>query len=692
MPPNRLAHAHSPYLLQHQHNPVDWYEWGAEAFDAARQQDKPVFLSIGYATCHWCHVMAHESFEDAEVAALLNAAFISIKLDREERPDIDHLYMTVCQLVSGHGGWPLTVLLTPDQQPFYVATYIPKHSRYGRPGLMDLIPRISALWQTDRPTLLASAAELTQALQEETRQRSRPGTLDADVFPIAFEQFTRRFDPRDGGFGGAPKFPSPHNLLFLLRFWRRTGHEQALMMVTRTLDRMRLGGVYDHLGYGFHRYATDAEWRLPHFEKMLYDQALLTMAATEAHQATGNPAYAHLAREVIAYVQRDLAAPEGVFYAAEDADSEGREGAFYVWTTAEVQAVLGDDAEAFMACYNLEPDGNFLEEATREKTGENVLFLRKPLAELAQERGEDVQALTARLAVARERLHTVRQQRPRPLLDDKVLTDWNGLMIAALAKAGRVLREPAFLDAAHRAADFLLTTLRTPEGRLLHRYRGGVAGLQATLDDYAFLIWGLLECYQATFDPHPLKEALRLQDEQIARFRDEDDGGFFFTPDDGEPLLARAKELYDGAVPSGNAVTLWNLVRLARMTGRADLEQHADALIRYAAGQVRRMPSGFAAFLVGLDFAFLPTREIVVAGRPEVADTRALLHALDARYLPDAVVLFRPEPEEAPPITKLAPFTASQRSLDGHATAYVCHRFVCARPVATVEGLLALLP
>ncbi len=480
---NRLQHAHSPYLLQHRENPVDWWAWSDEAFEAARAQDKPVFLSIGYSTCHWCHVMAHESFEDEEVARLMNDAFISIKVDREERPDIDNLYMTVCQMMTGHGGWPLTVLMTPDKKPFFAGTYFPKHSRHGRPGMLDLVPRIQQAWQEERQKLLASAEEITGILQEAAARPASGRSLDQDALHLAFAQLRRRFDPQHGGFGTAPKFPAPHNLLFLLRYWKRTGEDLALRMVEATLHHMRLGGVYDHVGYGFHRYATDARWTLPHFEKMLYDQAMIALACVETFQATGNAAYEQTARDIFAYVLRDMTAPEGGFYSAEDADSEGREGKFYLWTLDELRAVLDADLAALVVrIYNVEAAGNFEEEATRQRTGENILYLKKPLAEHAAALGVDEATLAARLERARQILFDHREARVHPGKDDKVLTDWNGLMIAVLARAARVFDDDAYARAAQGAAAFLLTTMRRDDGRLLHRFRRGDAALPGTCD------------------------------------------------------------------------------------------------------------------------------------------------------------------------------------------------------------------
>lgn len=690
---NRLAREKSPYLLQHKNNPVDWYPWGEEAFEKARREDKPVFLSIGYSTCHWCHVMAHESFEDEEVAQLMNDSFVSVKVDREERPDIDGIYMTACQMMTGQGGWPLTILTTPEKEPFYAATYVPKTSRYGRVGMMDLVPRIRDVWRQQRQDVLDSAQHLTNLLRQAASvQADGEAALTIDTLHAAFRELESRFDPHHGGFATAPKFPTPHNLLFLLRYWKRTGNEKALRMVRTTLDHMRWGGIFDQVGFGFHRYSTDAEWIVPHFEKMLYDQALLAMAYTEAYQVTGDSLYAATAQEVFTYVLRDMTAPEGGFYSAEDADSEGREGKFYVWAFEELHEVLGpDDADLVIRAYNVRPDGNFAEEATRRKTGENILYLGRSFQDVARTLGMDEANLCERLESTRQKLYEHRERRIHPGKDDKILTDWNGLMIAALARAAQVFDEPQYTQAAERSADFILRTLHTDEGRLLHRYRQTEAGIQGSLDDYAFLIWGLLELYEATFRVDLLARAVALNDTLIAHFWDEAGGGFFFTPDDGEQLIARQKELYDGATPSGNSVELLNLVRLGRITGNTDYEQKADRLTRWAAAQVQRMPSAFSALLMGVDFTIGASREVVIVGRPGAKDTDALLRSIRSVYVPNKVMLFRPSDGVPGELVRHAPFVEAQEAIDGKATVYVCHDYVCNRPTTNVAEALALL-
>ncbi|MFX1341614.1 MAG: thioredoxin domain-containing protein, partial [Promethearchaeota archaeon] len=569
---NRLAKEKSPYLLQHANNPVDWYPWGQEAFSKAKKEDKPILLSIGYSTCHWCHVMAHESFENERIAKLMNDAFVNIKVDREERPDIDSLYMSVAQMLTGSGGWPLTIIMTPDKQPFFAATYIPAETRFGRMGMDELIPEIQRLWKEDRNRLNTITKNIRTNL-ESSALGSKGAELGECVLEMAFDALKQRFDEEYGGFGFRPKFPSPHNLMFLLRYWKRTKNKEALRMVEMTLQAMRLGGIFDHVGLGFHRYSTDPKWLLPHFEKMLYDQAMLTMAYVEAYQATKKDEYAQTVREIITYVLRDMTSPEGGFYSAEDADSEGEEGKFYVWTEEEIRKVLSKkEADVFVEVYNFEPDGNFLEEATGKRMGTNIPHLRKKLVTEAKARKMTKKALLKLLEEAREKLFMFRNQRIHPHKDDKILTDWNGLMIAALAKAARALNQPSYAKAAKRAVTFVLTKMQGDKGRLLHSYRDRDAGILAFLDDYAFMIWGLLELYETTFEPEHLQKAIELNAELLTHFWDKAGGGFFFTADDAEDLLVRKKDAYDGAIPSGNSVAMLNLLRLAHVTAESDLE------------------------------------------------------------------------------------------------------------------------
>jgi uncharacterized protein len=689
--PNRLISEKSPYLLQHAYNPVDWFPWGEEAFAKARQEDKPIFLSIGYSTCHWCHVMEHESFEDSDVARAMNEAFVAIKVDREERPDIDHTYMTVCQMLTGSGGWPLNIVMTPDKKPFFAGTYFPRESVHGRIGMIDLSLHVKEIWAKRRDEAAKSADQVMNALLEmvDDSPGNAPGT---DVLTAAYEQLTQRFDNKLGGFSQAPKFPTPHNMLFLLRYWHRTGEANALRMVEATLKAMSEGGIYDHIGFGFHRYSTDAHWLVPHFEKMLYDQALLAMTYTEAYQATGRAEYRKTAEAVIHYVLRDMTAPEGGFYSAEDADSEGEEGKFYVWTLDQVERVLDrDDTDLMAQVLNVHTRGNFREEATGRITGANILHLRQSLEETAGRLDMSLEALETRLEQARSALFAAREKRVHPHKDDKVLTDWNGLMIAALAKAAQAFDRPDYSDAATRAARFILGTLRTANGRLLHRFRQGTAGLPAHVDDYAFLVWGLLELYEATFDVRWLHEALDLNQKLLDHFWDDRSGGLFFTADDETELPVRRKEIYDGATPSGNSVAALNLLRLGRITGNPAWERKADQLASAFAGSIGQFPSAYTQLLVALEFAHAATREVVISGHKDSEDTRELIRALRRPFVPNKVVLFRPVEQGEPDIATIAAYTRDQIPVDGKATAYVCVNYACGLPTTDPERMLHAL-
>jgi uncharacterized protein len=685
---NKLIKEKSPYLLQHAYNPVDWHAWNEEAFEKARAENKPIFLSIGYSTCHWCHVMEKESFEDAEVAALMNEAFVSIKVDREERPDIDHVYMTVCQMMTGSGGWPLTIVMTPDKKPFFAGTYIPKGSRFGRTGMMELIPRINEVWTNRHKDVLDSAENMTAALQ--SIEKEKPGELlDAGVFGKAFEELSQRFDKTYGGFSSAPKFPTPHNFFFMLRHWRRADIQEALKMVEKTLQEIRWGGIFDQVGFGFHRYSTDREWLVPHFEKMLYDQALLALAYLETNQATGNTVYSDTAKEIFTYVLRDMKSPEGGFYSAEDADSEGVEGKFYVWTEQELREILPpDEADLVMRAFHVEKNGNFREEASGKNLGANILYTGKSLADIASEMNLPAKELKSKIDSARIRLFEARERRIHPHKDDKILTDWNGLMIAALARGAQVLGDKSYSDAAQGAAGFILKELRKPDGRLLHRYREGEASIAAHLDDYAFLVWGLIETYEATFDARLLKTALELNNDMIRHFWDEEGGGLYFTSDDAENLIVRKKEIYDGALPSGNAVAMLNLLRLGRFTGDADLEDRAFKLQRAFSEQVRQFPSGYTQFLSAVDFGLSPSHEVVISGS---LGAKEMLDALRSRFSPNQVLVFRPAGEESVGIDAVATFAKNYDPVDGKATAYVCSGRACKDPTTEIKDLLALL-
>ncbi|MGC9976292.1 MAG: thioredoxin domain-containing protein [Syntrophales bacterium] len=689
--PNRLIHEKSPYLLQHAYNPVDWYPWSGEAFDKALTENKPVFLSVGYSTCHWCHVMAHESFEDPEIGRLLNEVFVCIKVDREERPDIDKVYMSACQMMTGAAGWPLTIVMTPDRKPFFAATYIPRESRFGRIGLLDLIPRIKEIWTERYEDILRSAVEIVSTLQRKTAG-IKGAALSKDTLREAYEGLAGIYDKEYGGFGPAPKFPTPHQLLFLMRYWKWNGEKRALEMVEKTLQAMRCGGIYDHVGFGFHRYSTDRRWLVPHFEKMLYDQAMLAMAYTEAYQATGNEFFKKTACEIFTYVLRDMKSRGGGFYSAEDADSEGEEGKFYLWTRDEIEKILGpSEAKLVARVFQVEEKGNFVDQALGEKTGHNILHLERPAHELAPALGISEEELRHRLQGARLSLFAARDRRARPYKDDKILTDWNGLMIAALAKSAQAFMDKVYLKAAQNAVKFVLDNMRELDGKLYHRHRGGESAIMANLDDYAFFIWGLIECYEASHDTSFLETALRLQEDLTKHFWDKENGGYYFTPADGEDLIVREKESYDGAIPSGNSVAMLNMVRLSMLTGNAKLEMQAADINRAFAGFVRRVPVGHTQFMTALGFMIYPAYEIVIAGRTEAEDTQGMLYALRKHFLPNTVVLIRPPDDESSDIASIAPFTRDIKPLNDKATAYVCTNFTCHSPTTDVTEVLRLL-
>ena len=685
--PNRLAQEKSPYLLQHAHNPIDWYPWGNEAFERAKREDKPIFLSIGYSTCHWCHVMEKESFEDEEIAAQLKENFIAIKVDREERPDIDHLYMSVCQAMTGQGGWPLTILMTPEKEPFFTGTYFPKSAKWGRPGLTEVLTVINREWLQNRDQVKATGAKLVSYLREQNAKPQAGGAnnLTEDVLQKTFAQLSRDFDPAYGGFSPAPKFPTPHNLLFLLRYFQKTGGQKAAAMVEHTLSSMIRGGIYDHLGYGFARYSTDEQWLAPHFEKMLYDNALLCYALTEAYQVTGNSDFARVAQEIITYVLRDMSGPEGEFYSAEDADSEGREGKFYVWTHQEIIDLLGAETGGlFNKVYGIIKEGNF-------EHGQNIPnLIEQDLKEYARKNNLNFPKLNEEMAEARQKLYLAREKRVHPFKDDKVLTAWNALMIAALSKAGRVLGRSDFILAARRAADFLDQKLFRQDGRLLARYRGGEAAHLAYLDDYAFLLWGLWELYESTFEPAFLEKALRLMAGLKKFFWDEKAGGFFFTAADGEELIVRRKELYDGALPSGNSVLALVLLKFSRLLCIDEYREMAEAMFACFGAEVASQPRAYAFFMTALDYYFSPPREVVIAGDETDEETQAMLRCAQEAFLPSAVFFFnrasRREKNAA-----LLPHLVGQTAINGKATAYVCENFACRQPLQSAEELKRLL-
>jgi uncharacterized protein YyaL (SSP411 family) len=681
---NHLLHETSPYLKQHAQNPVDWYPWGPEALAKAKQLDRPIFLSIGYSACHWCHVMEHESFEDPEVGKLLNDHFISIKVDREERPDIDQIYMDFVQRSTGHGGWPMSVFLTPDLKPFYGGTYFPPDDRYQgqMPSFKRLVTALRDAWRDQHDDLLESAEQVTQQLRDGGRVEPASGDLDASLIRNAVHFLARAFDPQAGGFGQAPKFPHPMEIRVLLRAWKRFGDDDALNMARVTLDHMARGGIYDQLGGGFHRYSTDARWLVPHFEKMLYDNALLTVAYLEAFQATGSACYREVVEETLGYVLREMTSPESPFYSTQDADSEGVEGKFFVWSAAEVEAVLGKElAEPFTYVYDVTPEGNW--------EGQNILHRMKTHEQDARLLRIPEPELRDKLAQAKRKLFEVRSRRVRPGRDEKVLTAWNGLMIGAFAHAAQVLDDAAHAETAAKAADFILTRMRGPEGRLFRTYSAGTQPkLNAYLEDYAYFIDALVSLYEATFAPRWIESALDLAGVMIEQFWDDKNGGFFFTGRDHEALITRTKDLLDNATPSGNAMAVTALLRLAALTGRADLRSKAEETLQLCRGLMAERPLGNGQMLIGLDFYLGPVQEFAVVGDPAANETRQVLRAIRAGFRPDKVIALKADGDSAADLT--LPLLAG-KTARGAVTTYICQNFTCKAPLVGASALEAAL-
>ncbi len=678
---NRLINEKSPYLLQHAYNPVNWYPWGEEAFAKAREEDKPVFLSIGYSTCHWCHVMERESFEDEEVAALINKNFVAVKVDREERPDIDHIYMNVCQSLTGRGGWPLTVVMTPEQRPFFVGTYYPKHSREGFPGLIRILTVLAENWHENRAAVTAEIGEISQAINRPSSGEA--AVLSQDIAQKAYDSLAREFDVVNGGFGWAPKFPMPHQLLFLLRYYALTGKKQARLMVQTTLDAMSRGGIYDQLGYGFSRYSVDAEWHAPHFEKMLYDNALLAYTYAEAYEVTHDPHYQKIAEEIFTYEQRDMLYNSGGFYSAEDADSEGVEGKFYLWSRTEIVSLLGSDGELFADFYGVTPQGNFAADA-------NILyFTKQDMQDFAISRKITVAELADKLAASRQKLWQHREQRVHPHKDDKILLGWNALFIAALAKGARVFERSDYLTLAEKTWKSLQTLLRRPDGRWLARYREGEAAYPAYLDDYAYLCWALLELYEASADLVYVTEAITLAEQVLDLFSDSEHGGFFFYGRDGETLLARPKEYNDGALPSGNSVMAWCLAKLYRLTQQSHWKDALEKLLESVSGEVARYPQGYSFLLQTLLYQSKPPAQAIIAGWKGQRNTELLLKTCRQEYQPFREVILVDEDCRRQTET-LFPQIVDYPLQDNQATAYVCENYQCQLPVRTSDELAQL--
>ncbi|HET9703329.1 MAG TPA: thioredoxin domain-containing protein [Vicinamibacterales bacterium] len=713
---NRLAHEQSPYLLQHANNPVDWFPWGQDAFEAARSGGKPIFLSIGYATCHWCHVMERESFENDGVARVLNEQFVSIKVDREERPDVDRVYMTFVQATTGSGGWPMSVFLTPDLQPFFGGTYFPPASQYGRPGFVDVLREVARAWHEDRLQVVKAAAEIVDRLAVMARgqdERRQPGEA---ALARTLQQFQQTFDSRRGGFGDAPKFPRPSELLFLLREYRRTGNDVARAMVVQTLRAMALGGMRDHIGGGFHRYSVDGNWRVPHFEKMLYDQAQLVLAYLEAAQATSDPFFAQIAEDTLQYVRRDMTDERGGFYSAEDADSippehhldpaaHKTEGAFYVWTADEIKQQLGDAAPVFEGRYGILPNGNAPFDPQQEFVNKNLLYTAQSIADLARQAGRPPVDIAESLLRSRQLLFDARELRPRPQLDDKVLTAWNGLMIAAFARASRVLggatlgvenvasgeaaesATAAHLLNAIAAAAFIRHRMWDPaRGRLLRRYRQGDAAIDGYAEDYAYLVWGLLELFQATGDPQWLTFARELHARHDELFWDPVAGGWFSTTGDDPSVLLRMKEDYDGAEPAPSSIAAMNALTLAHLTGEQGYADRAAEAIGSFGGRLEEMGRAVPMMAAALSASVADAEQLIIVGRREAEDTQALWHAANRKYRPFTVMtIVDPADQEALAIHM--PWVADMRMIDGQATLYRCRGFACAAPTTDASVL-----
>jgi uncharacterized protein YyaL (SSP411 family) len=699
--PNRLAEEHSPYLLQHKDNPVDWYPWGQDAFDRARRENKPIFLSIGYSTCHWCHVMEHESFENPAIADVLSRYFVSIKVDREERPDVDRVYMTFVQATTGSGGWPMSVWLTPRLEPFYGGTYFPPEARWGRPGFIEVLEEIARVWREEQSKVEQSAAAIVGRLQSMRTTGGAGAVPDVGVLERAVGEFTSSFDARRGGFGGAPKFPRPSELLFLLREHARTGATGPRDMVLVTLRGMALGGMRDHLGGGFHRYSVDGDWRVPHFEKMLYDQAQLVLAYSEAAQVTGDSFYAEVALDTLDYVRRDMTAPGGGFFSAEDADSvpiehaheahpHKMEGAFYIWRDDEIQEVLGADADIFRARYGVLPDGNAPSDPQGEFTHKNLLYTARSVEDVASTTGRSADEVIEVLRKSRSLLMTRRSLRPRPHLDDKVLTAWNGLMIAALARAARTLdHAEGRLQDAQRAARFVREQLWQPSSRtLLRRYRAGSSGVDAYAEDYAYLIYGLLELFQADGDPTWLEWAVTLQRRQDELFWDPIEGGWFSTTGSDDSVLLRLKEDYDGAEPAASSVGALNLLTLSHLV--AGFSEEIERTLGVFASRVSQSGRVVPMMLAALSTYHTGTPQLAIVGDPSARDTRALFDVVRRRYLPTTIVV-TVAPAERGKIADLLPWTASMKEVGGRASAYLCRNFACESPTTDGDELGRLL-
>jgi uncharacterized protein YyaL (SSP411 family) len=678
---NRLANETSPYLLQHAHNPVDWFPWGEEALTAARREQKPILLSIGYSACHWCHVMEHESFENEAIARLMNDNFVNIKVDREERPDLDHIYMNAVQMMTQRGGWPMTVFLTPEGVPFYAGTYFPPEDRYNMPGFPRVLLSVADAYRERREDVQETAASVLAELRRATATRESSDQLATELLDAAYRGIIRNYDPNNGGFGSAPKFPPAMTLEFLLQTFHRTGNEKALEIVRHTCRKMAQGGIYDQLGGGFHRYSTDARWLVPHFEKMLYDNALLSRLYLHYYQVSGDESARAIAEGVLDYVVREMTDPAGGFYSTQDADSEGVEGKFFVWSLTEINKLLGEPAaRLFAAYYNITAAGNFEDQ--------NILNVTEDLATIAAAERITIAELNASLAQSRARLFAAREQRVKPARDEKILTAWNGLMLASFAEAAAILNRPDYLEIAQRNAGFVLSNLRR-DGLLLRTYKDGQAKLNAYLEDYAFFIDGLVTLFQASGEVKWIEAALSLTATMVAEFWDDEEGGFFFVGRSHEELIVRSKDFFDNATPAGNSVATEVLLRLGLLTGNSDYQRRAASVLRLMSTGLERYPSGFGRLLSALDFHLSTPKEIALIGDPKAADTQSLAAEIWKPFLPNKVVA--QAAPESPTAAKLIPLLRDRPLIDNRATVYVCENFTCQRPVTAATELASQL-
>lgn len=678
---NRLREEKSPYLLQHADNPVHWQPYSEETFALAKEQDKPVFISIGYATCHWCHVMERESFEDEQIAQQLNDTFICIKVDREERPDVDAVYMTACQMMSGRGGWPLTVFADPQGRPFFAATYLPPRNRAHQTGLLEMAQRVAEIWKDNRETATGPAEQLATHITQYYERTAKGGDgIGHEALDTAYRELARSYDLRFGGFGQAPKFPTPHNLSFLIRHALHTNEPQARDIAVHTLERMRCGGIWDHIGFGFHRYSTDERWLVPHFEKMLYDQAAMTLAYLDGYRISGTPLFARTVHEILEYVERDLTLSNGAYASAEDADSEGQEGRFYLWKTKETLELLSaNEGAPFNRLFNLEVNGNYRDEMTQELTGSNIPHLSSPLSEKDRKIFNEI----------RPTLLEARAQRQRPQRDDKALTDWNAMIAAALARAARELDVLDYVHRAERITAFLMGTMRNADGTLMHRWCDGQTAVPGMADDYAYTIRALLEVYRTTFNTERLAQAIELQQTMDRILADTQGGGYFLAPADAPGLPVRPKEIYDGPTPSANSMALHNLLDLYRITGDTQFSDKADALMKAFSGTIASQPSAYSHFLAGVAKSQHPGCEVVIAGDRGDLHTHTLIAVTNRVAHPDTPVLLRDPQDEALP--RMAPFCKDLLPIDDTPTAYVCEGRSCSQPTTSPNDLAELL-